>query len=326
MTASSLTESASRDGLQPVDFSRHLGGLADLIELCFADDMDAGGLSTIREMRFLNALGPVLRLLMPLGFSHALWNLGFVWMESGRVIGSVSAQRAAARSRAWLVANVAVHPDYRRRGIAFALMQATLELIRSRRGAEAILQVDDDNHGAIELYRRLGFAHMMTQTAWRRPARLETPPHQPAPMDIRLRARGEWADQLTLAALVRPHGLAWNRPLRPEDFAPGLWTRLDRFLAGQGEEHWVAEAGRKLVGSLTVRRNVGDGHQLILLVHPDCRGQLERPLLVRGLRRASPLWPVRVEHPSADEAADAVLRDLSFQPVRTLRWMRAEIR
>ena len=327
MTASSLLRPASCDGLQPVDFTRHLGDLADLMEVCFADEMDPGGQSTIREMRFLHRLGPALHVLMLLGLSRTPWDLGFVWVEDGRVIGSVNTQRAIPRWSTWLIANVAVHPTYRRRGIAFSLTRATLDLIRSRRGAEAILQVDDDNTSAVEMYRRLGFAHVTTQTAWRRPARLETPPHQPAAFDIRLRARGEWADQLALATLVRPHGLTWNRPLRPEDFAPGGWTHLERFLSGQSEEHWVAEAGDKLAGSLVVRTNVGEGHQLTLLVHPDFRGQLERPLLVRGLRRLAPnLWPLRIEQPAADEPANAALRELGFQPLRTLKWMRAEIK
>ncbi len=234
----------------------------------------------------------------------------------------------ASRSSTWLIANVAVHPDYRRQGIAFALMRATLDLIRARNGAEAILQVDDDNLSAIELYWRLGFSHVTTQTAWVRPAHVQpAPPYQPSAFDIRLRAPGEWAEQLTLATLARPEGLAWNQPLRPETFAPNLWARLDQFFGGQTEEHWVVEVNNKLVGSLTLRTNWGDSDRMTLLVHPDFRGQLERPLLVRGLRRLAPRpWPVRVEHPTADAEASAVLRDFGFQASRILRWMRAEAR
>jgi len=327
MTASSISDSSTRDGLQAMDFSRHLGGLADLMEVCFTHEMDSSGRGTVREMRWLSHFGPALRLLALLGVDTRPWDLGFVWIEQGRVIGSVSTQRAASRSGTWLVANVAVLPEFRRRGIAHALMRATLDLIHSRNGADAILQVDDDNPGAIELYRHLGFAHETTRTVWYRPARTEAPPHQPAVFDIRLRGRGEWADQLALASQVRPHGLAWNRPLRAEDFAPGFWTQLAHFFSAQTEEHWVAETGKRIVGSFILRGNVGDGSQLILLVHPDYRGQLERPLVARGLRRlAPPLFPVRLEHPTADEPASAVLRDFGFQPARILRWMRAEVK
>ena len=326
MTAESLFRFTLPDGLQPVDISRHLGGIADLLELCFSADMDAAGRGVVREMHFLSRLGPGLQVFRWLGLSQQPWDLGYVWVEAGRVVGSVSTTRSASRSTGWLIANVAVHPDYRRGGIAVSLMRATLDLIRSRRGGEAILQVDDDNTGAIELYRRLGFSHVSTQTAWGRPPRTPAPHYQPTAFDIRPRGPTEWAEQLALAWLVRPEGLAWNQPLRPETFAPNLWARLDRFFGGQTEEHWVAEVKDRIVGSLTLRTQWGEDDRLTLLVHPDYRGQLERPLLVRGLRRLA-LRPagVRIEHAAADEAASAALRALDFQPLRTLRWMRADV-
>lgn len=336
MTAHSLLQSASPDGLQPVDLARHLGGIADLIEVCFGAEMDAASRSVAREMHFLSRLGPGLRLLTALGLSQAPWDQGYVWIEAGRVVASVSTTRAGPRSGTWLVANVAVHPQHRRRGIALALMQATLDYIRSRRGSEVILQVDDDNLAANELYRRLGFSPVTTRTLWTRPARLPPPPHQPSAFDIRLRAPNEWAEQYALAAVVRPEGLTWNQPLRAENFAPSLQAWLEQFFAGQGQEHWVVEDARqpatshasgRLAGSLILRRSWGDGDRLTLLVHPDFRGQLERPLLVRGLRRLAPRpWPVRIEHATADEAASGALRELGFQPGRTLRWMRADVR
>jgi ribosomal protein S18 acetylase RimI-like enzyme len=327
MTADFLLKSTLPDGLQPLDLGRHLGGLADLIEVCFGHEMDAAGRSVVREMHYLSRLGPGLRVLGWLGFAQPPWGQGFVWVEAGRVVGSVSATRSRPGSGTWLVANVAVYPEHRRRGIALSLTRATLDLIRSRGGTEAILQVDDDNLGAIELYRRLGFALVTTQTAWTRPARTPAPPHQPAPFDIRLRDPREWAEQLALATLVRPAGLAWDQPLHPRNFAPNWLRRLDQFFSGQLEEHWVVEVQDRLVGSLILRLNLGEGDRLTLLVHRDFRGQLERALLVRGLRRLAPRpWPVRVEHPADDAAASAVLRDLGFQPARTLRWMRVDVK
>lgn len=327
MTAASLLKRAPQNGLQPVDLGRHLRSLADLIELCFASDMDAGGLSVVREMHFLSRLGPGLRVLIALGLTQPPWDLGFVWVEEGRVIGSVSTTRSTAYPATWLIANVAVHPDHRRQGIAHALLRATLDLIRGRHGAEAILQVDDDNLGAIALYQRMGFEHAATHIHWTRPHRLPAPPNELSPFDIRLRSPLEWADQLALASLVRPAGLAWNQPLRPDIFQPLLWKQLERFFTGQGEEHWVVRVNEKLAGSLTARANGNDGDRLILLVHPDYRGQLERPLLRRGLRRLAPRpWTVRLEHPADDAPASEALREFGFQPGRTLRWMRVDVR
>ncbi|MEP7357875.1 MAG: GNAT family N-acetyltransferase, partial [Anaerolineales bacterium] len=288
MTAASLFKPSPHNGLQPVDLGRHLGGIANLIELCFGAEMDAGGRGLIREMQLLARAGPAVRLLQMLTFGGQPWNSGYVWVEDGQVVGSVSTQPTAARAGTWLVANVAVHPDYRRRGIALALMRATLDWLRSRAVAEAILQVDDDNLGAVALYRSLGFARVTTQTTWTRPGYNGPPAYIPSVLEIRLRQPDEWAEELALARLVRPAGLLWAQPLSSEDFRPGLGRQLGRFFSGQTEEHWAIAnplhtglGPQPLAGSLILKMGSLDGDRLHLLVHPSYQGQLERPLLVR---------------------------------------------
>jgi hypothetical protein len=249
-------------------------------------------------------------------------------------VGTVSTQPAASRSKSWLVANVAVRPEFRRHGIALALMRATLDLIRSQGGVDAVLQVDDDNLAAVSLYRQMGFARVSTRTTWVR-AGYQTPPvFQASPFDVRLRAPGEWADQLALAALVRPEGLEWARPLQASDFRPGLRQTLAKFFSGRTDEHWVVTdplapgaGSRGLTGTLVVSGGAVEGDRLTLLVHPHYGGQLERPLLVRALRRlGNRPWPVQVEYDADDQVAAAILADLGFQVRRVLRWMRTEIR
>jgi ribosomal protein S18 acetylase RimI-like enzyme len=311
-----------------MDAARHLKGLADLVEICFASEMDEGGLSTVREMRALSHLGLALRVLAWFGLSQHIWTQGFVWVEDGRVVGSVSTQPAGDRSSTWLVANVAVQPEQRRRGLALALMRAALDHIRARGGAEVILQVDDDNTGAIELYRRLGFAAVAVHANWVRAARLAPPPELRW-FDLRPREWREWVDEYQLALLARPEGLSWAHPLSPADFQPHLRRRLDQFLSGQVEEHWLARhpESRQLAGSLIVRAGFAEGDRLTVLAHPQQRGQVERPLLTLGLRRLGPrAGSVRIEHPADDAPASAALRELGFTVTRSLRWMRLAIR
>jgi ribosomal protein S18 acetylase RimI-like enzyme len=334
MTAASLLNPAAQNGLQPVDVGRHLGGIADLIELCFGAELDAGSRGLLREMQFLSHTGPALRALQWAMLGQQPWNLGFVWVEGGRVVGSVSTQPVAAGSKTWIVANVAVHPDFRRHGIALALMRATLDLVRSRNGAEAILQVDDDNLAAVSLSRLWGFLRVTTRATWVRPGHLTPPPFQATPFDVRLRGAGEWADQLALAAQVRPEGLTWTKPLRAEDFRPGLRKQVEQFLSGRNEEHWVVTdplsptaAGDGLAGSLTVITGGAEGDRLHLLVSPRYAGQLERPLAVRALRRLGRRpWPVQLDYEADDETAGNILRELGFQSRRVLRWMRCVMR
>jgi ribosomal-protein-alanine N-acetyltransferase len=55
----------------------------------------------------------------------------------------------------WHVMNVAVDPDFRRRGIASALLVALLERIGP--DAQVTLEVRQSNAGALALYERFGF-------------------------------------------------------------------------------------------------------------------------------------------------------------------------
>ena len=138
----------------------------------------------------------------------------------------------------------------------------------------------------------------------------------------------EWLAELNLAELVRPEGLAWNRLPHPADFRPNGWRRLDQFFSGQAEEHWVAVTGAdRLVGALILLSGLADGDRLTLLTHPAVRGQVERPLLSRGLRRLSPRTAqIRLEHPAGDPAAEAALREFGFTAARTLRWLKLGVR
>lgn len=55
------------------------------------------------------------------------------------------------------ISNVMVHPNFRRKGIATKLMNATLNYIRRRKLARAVLDVRSDNTPAKGLYCKLGF-------------------------------------------------------------------------------------------------------------------------------------------------------------------------
>jgi len=329
MTAIPLWKTGQANGLQPIDLSRHIGGLADLIELCFAADMDAGGRSVIHEMRFVSHFGFALPFLNAVGLLRYPWLLGFTWIDEGKVVGAVNTQRAGDDANTWLIANVAVLPAYRRRGLALALMKATLDFIRSQAGVTALLQVDDDNLGAIELYRQLGFVRFTTQTAWARPALTPAPALPPTDFVIRSRRPGEWVEQFALARRVRPEGFLWKQPLRETNFNPTLGMQLDRWLAAETEEHWVAEEPRthRLAGSLIVRINYPEGDRLMVWATPEYAGQVEKPLLAEGLQRLKGRpWVARIEHSADDAPACEALREFKFEPGRTLRWMKLQIR
>ena len=161
MVSLSLHESPTSSGLRPVNLRTDLVPLADLIELAFADTMDSSGRAAVREMRSLSHLGPGLSVLLGMNDLAQGVGLGFVWIENGRLVGNTSIYPAnLPGGSTWIIANVAVHPDYRGRGIARQLVQASLDMIRRRsrsRQVSAVLQVEADNAVAFHLYQRLGF-------------------------------------------------------------------------------------------------------------------------------------------------------------------------
>ncbi|MBI3361292.1 MAG: GNAT family N-acetyltransferase [Chloroflexi bacterium] len=324
MTTATATRGKVERGLRPTNLARDLGGIATLMEACFGPNLDSAGRSAVREMHSLSRTGPLLWLLGGV-FNGPAWSLGFVWIEDGRVAGNISTQRAGNGTRDWLIANVAVLPEYRHRGIARALTEAALNLARRQGGAAALLQVDHDNVAAATLYAGLAFDRLGTHTLWTRHGGTTPLPVESPGVEIRPRRESQWAEEFTLAGMVRSEGLEWTRPLRADDFRPSFLRSLDRFLTGGNEERWIAEAGGRLLGSLIIRSNMGDSDLFALLLHPDYHEQLANPLLVRGLRRlgARP-WPVRIDHPTDQDVE--TLRALGFTAGRSLIWMRRDLR
>ena len=324
MATITAVRSGTGAGLRPTDLRRDLSGIASLMEACFGANLDAAGRGAIHEMRVLSRAGPVLWLVGG-ALQGPLWSLGYVWADGGRIVGNISTQRSAARAGDWLIANVAVHPDYRRQGIARALTEAALDLASKKGGRTTMLQVNHDNAAALALYGGLGFARYGARTEWVRHGG-SVPPYESTPnIEIRPRPARHWAEEFALARQTHPEGLDWTRRMEAGQFRPGFWRTLGRVLAGQGEERWVALAGGRLVGSLIIASNPGESDQFTLVLHPEWRSSVARPLLVRGLRRlgARP-WPLRIDHPP--HAETDTLRGLGFSAGRTLIWMRQDLR
>lgn len=56
------------------------------------------------------------------------------------------------------ITNVAVHPHYRRKGVASCLLQQLLQQAKERGATHIFLEVRSSNEGARTLYEKLGFA------------------------------------------------------------------------------------------------------------------------------------------------------------------------
>ncbi len=55
------------------------------------------------------------------------------------------------------ISNIAIHPDFRRKGIGLAVMRQILELVKRERAKFISLEVRPSNSAALNLYKKLGF-------------------------------------------------------------------------------------------------------------------------------------------------------------------------
>lgn len=84
----------------------------------------------------------------------ALW---LTAVEGERVTGYIGSQTVMDETD---MMNVAVHPDFRRRGIAEALVNELVARLKSRESRSLTLEVRASNSSAITLYEKLGFSQI----------------------------------------------------------------------------------------------------------------------------------------------------------------------
>ena len=140
--------------LRPVSAARDMPTILDLIEIGFEKELDPQGWKLLAQMRNITQQSGVLRVQSTFQYEST----GFVWEDDGDVVANLSLRTALpAISRGRLIGNVVVHPDYRGRGIARALLEAAIKTAR-REGSRWIgLEVRDRTQLACGLYQSLGF-------------------------------------------------------------------------------------------------------------------------------------------------------------------------
>ncbi|HEY7616599.1 MAG TPA: GNAT family N-acetyltransferase, partial [Terriglobales bacterium] len=240
MTAQAVSLPRAIPGnLRPFDFSKDLLPVADLVELCFADSLDADGRLYIKQMRQAARNGPFLELAAGPGSLRDLPMSGYVWQEDDRVVGNLSLIPFRRNGeRLYLIANVAVHPDFRKRGIARALTQAVMEELDQRGQKETWLQVDETNDAAVNLYRSMGFRESLRRTSWRMLPQRELVVGSDAGLELRLRRPSDWAQQKQWLLQNYPDDVRWQLPLDINLLRPGLKGGLQRLFSERQILQW----------------------------------------------------------------------------------------
>jgi len=113
--------------------AEHVPQVAQLEALCFADPWS--------EMSIASEL-------------QSIWSYWVVAMDDDQVVGYVGSQSSCDETD---IMNIAVHPDWRRRGIAEGLIDCLIQELKNRGSHALMLEVRVSNDPATALYEKLGF-------------------------------------------------------------------------------------------------------------------------------------------------------------------------
>lgn len=330
-----------RGGLRPMDATRDLGAIADLIADAFADELDERGQAALREMRWMARLTPLVWWWSQVDPSFQDAFSGFVWEEpspeaagarsSRRIVGNVSLNRAPGNRQRWIICNVVVLEEYQGQAIGRRMMEAAIEEARDLGAVGVLLQVHRDNPRALGLYSRMGFHEVSGETNLQLDAVSSVAVLDAPAYEIRRGHPADGQETYELARQAIPAAQQWIRPVRAQEYKPDWLIRLGRWIsdlvAGRRSYRLTARKDTQLVAAMTVTTAGHKGeHSLALLIHPDHQGKVEAALISRALHMlaSAPSKPVRITASVGDGATLKVLREYGFKEQRTLLTMRKD--
>lgn len=322
---------AIEQGIRPFDISRDLRPVAELIAMAFASELDDHGHSALREMRMMSHLGGVLGVMNRSTGEFNDMLSGFVWVEAGKVVGNVTVQRADKSASRWQIANVAVAPAFRGRGISRQLMEAAVDHAARCGGQWVVLQVYARNEVARHLYATMGFEALGGMVDLQAE---QLPPITPPLADPNLAAfqAADWQPLYELANSQLGARAQWWRAIRRADFQPAFEDPVSewfhRVIGKQDRYRRAIQHALRFEAALILTAMRWQGqHQMQLWVRPEHYGVHDETLIRWGLvtLQGYPRWPVNISVATEHTAALDLLQYYRFHIQRTLLTLRKQI-
>ena len=317
-----LTSSSTPGQMRPFDVRRDLTPVADLVEQCFADTLDPDGERYLEQMRAASRNPGFLQFAAVASEWSSVPLSGYVWEEDGKVVGNISLIPFALRKqRNYLIANVATHPAYRRRGIARSLTAQAIEHVRRRSAPSTWLHVRQENEAAINLYLSLNFVERARRTTWYSQA---GKPMGELPADFTFGSRRPqfWDAQIAWLKQAYPPQLTWHLPLRLAALRPGIGGALYRFFTSAFLTQWAVQRGGQMLGVVAWQSAQSYADILWLAAPPRADESAVYALLLYARRRLSPRRSLTIDYPAGQ--SDQAIRSAGFSAHQTLIWMSVE--
>jgi predicted GNAT family acetyltransferase len=238
-------------------------------------------------------------------------------------VGNVSLIPYYIRSqRYFLIANVAVHPDYRRQGIARRLTEQAVMHARQRNAPATWLHVREDNQAAVELYHSLGFEERARRTTWFSAAEYSRPE---LPLGLRFTAPpgSAWEEQRSWLEQEYPAELSWHMPFRMNLLRPGLVGEFIRFLYNATIQQWALVNPSRLLGAVAWQTTAGYANALWLAVPPFSDERIIHALLVHARQHVPSARPLMLDYPARKYVEG--IQKAGFTAHQTLIWMELKL-
>ena len=318
-----LTSELYDTHLRPVDTRRDLAAVADVIEICFRETLDPDGQNYLKRLRDAARFSYFSSWASALAEDASVLPIsGYVWVEEGQVVGNLSLiPFNSLGKRCYLIANVAVLPEFRGRGIGTRLTARALEHVRDHRGASAWLQVRQDNPTAVHIYQSLGFIERTRRTSWVNT--LPIPDRYPGGYLLNPRRPKYWDQQRTWLHRMYPAEFAWHLPVNWRALQPGWRGDFYRFISLNYPKQWGVTDGGTLCGIITWMNRAGFSDYLLLAAPEQADPQAIQALLIQVRKNLMPRRRLSLNTP-ANFVAEAI-QAAGFSDQQTLIWMEVAI-
>jgi len=305
--------------IRRLDTRKDLMQTAELIEISFSPHLDPDGHHYLRQIRRAAKNHRLVKWAFAAGEWVSYPLNGFVWEENDRVVGNLSLIPFYWKRR-WivLIANVSVHPDFRRKGIARQLTQHAIDYLKRMKVASVWLHVREENHIARKLYGSFDFIERNHRDTW---VSKDPYPLLASRSNDRIeksRNRQDWSLQEEWLKLNYPKEIRWHLSFDSSRFKPGIVTALKRHFAGQKMEHFSAFQQGKIVAIATWEPSFTYADPIWLAVKPGCETVI--PLLLSKIKMEhSPSRRLIINYPAGKSHTH--FSQAGFELVNTLVWM-----
>jgi ribosomal protein S18 acetylase RimI-like enzyme len=309
----------------------HLGEFdrfTELIETAFAEDQTREGRNFRDEVRGLQQLMPLFRVMFAVMPSMENYFYTLVWDVGDRFAAAVTISRQGSDARRWYIANVAAHPDYRGRGLARTLVSAALDRIRAQGGRYALLHVRADNDPAYRLYRSLGFLHLETSTTLKGVAQPIGSPALPAGYTLRSIAMTDWRTRLSIAQqLASPETRSVCPPTVEQFRASWIGRSLQKMINRAQHvkvQAWAVIAADQPIGLVMCRAHSSGSnpHQVQIEIAPDhlriTPAAIAQAINYCIAQRSGAAHPLLIDLNGQPPDPIGYLRDNGFMPIETM--------